>query len=38
MSEVRYAGYLEGMQSGRRTIAAAVRDVLEDEGMWPRRD
>lgn len=33
MAEVRTAGYLEGVQEGRRDIAAVVHHALEDEGL-----
>ena len=31
--EVRTAGYLEGLQEGRRQVSRWVRDTLEGEGL-----
>lgn len=33
LAEVRTAGYLEGLQAGRRTIGQLVRETLEGEGL-----
>ena len=32
-ADVRTAGYLEGLQEGRRATAHLVRDALEGEGL-----
>lgn len=34
-SEVRHAGYVEGVQRGRFEIGHAVLDALRDEGVAP---
>lgn len=33
MSDVRYAGWIEGTLHGRKLVAEAVRDALEGEGL-----
>lgn len=35
LADVRTAGYLEGMQAGRRELARMVQDLLQDEGLAP---
>lgn len=35
MADVRTAGYLEGVQQGRREAAHVVLDALRDEGLAP---